>query len=50
LEAEDELRQRRIEGKLTPERLKYLLTLATGDEDRADKEAAKLLLEEMTKP
>lgn len=48
LEAIEELRQREIESPITPERLKYLLILKTGDEDFADKQAAKLLLAELT--
>lgn len=43
LEAQEELRQRLIKAPLTPERLKRLLLVTTGDEDYADKQAADLM-------
>lgn len=49
LMAEDELRERDTRSKITPERYKYLLIMKTGDEDFADREAAKLLALEIEK-
>ena len=42
LEAEEELRVRAMKAPLTPEHYKHLLLVSTGDENLADKEAAKL--------
>jgi hypothetical protein len=47
LEAEEELRARRTQGQLSPERLYHLVLVTTGDEKLAAQAQADFLLEIM---